>query len=148
MQTFETYRQYLAACTDKTGNSYRAPAAPHFWTCETCGKVAPHDESFGRDWSTESMHCYACCHAMDVQQLLDRSKPFGAYLSGDGRTVTNWPGGALAQVYNLDSSRSGWHGSRIYRFRARDVHGNWWSGRGAGQGMYCTLRPMKAPKGG
>jgi hypothetical protein len=28
----------------------------------------------------------------------------------------------------------------------QDVHGQWWQGRGAGRGMCCTLRKMKAPK--
>lgn len=147
MLTFETYRQYLQACTERTVNSHRPPAGPYFWTCETCGKCAPNSDSYGtrRD---DTMHCYDCCHAADVAELLDQSKPFGAYLSklpGGQRIVSNWPGGRLGDVHALSFSRSGWHGAEIARFHVRDVHGQWWQGRGAGDGMCCTLRKMKQP---
>jgi hypothetical protein len=149
MLTFQTLAQYLQACTERTANSYRPPAAPFFWTCETCGKCAPHTESYGirrHAHGPDSMHCYGCCHASDVAELLDRSKPFFAYVSGDGRNLSNWPGSPLGRIYNYAESRTGWNGGKIARFRVQDVHGNWWSGRGPGKGMYCTLRPMKAPK--
>lgn len=145
MKTYETRAQYLADCTNKTVNSHRPPAAPYFWTCATCGKVAPHSESYGID-AQHGMHCYTCCHARDVASLLDRSLPFSAYVSCDGRTVSNWPGGKLADISHYGESRTGWHGSTQAYFRARDVHGQWWHGRGAGKGMYCTLRPMKTPR--
>lgn len=148
MQTFETHSQYLAACTERTACSHRPPAAPYFWTCETCGKCAPHSESYGlkrESANRMSMHCYGCCHAHDVAEMLDRSKPFTAYLSGDGQNVTTWPGLPLGRVHSHSVSRSGFWGSEIHRIHVRDVHGQWWQGRGPGAGMYCTLRPMKAP---
>lgn len=77
------------------------------------------------------------------RELLDRSKPFYCYLSGDGRHVTGWKGNILGTVESERSSRSGWHGSSITRITVRDVHGAMWSGRGAGRCMCITLRPMK-----
>lgn len=145
MQTFETYRQYLGACTERTANSHKPPAAPYFWTCETCGKCAPHGEGYGIDPTTQSMHCYRCCHARDLAEMLDRSRPFVAYVSGDKNTVRNWPGGELGRIHSYAESRTGWHGSVIVRFHVRDAHGQWWQGRGPGAGMACTLRPMAAP---
>lgn len=92
--------------------------------------------------------CYACADARQRRDLLDQSKPFGAYLSklpGGQRVVTTWTGGRLGDVHALTFSRSGWHGAEIARFHVRDVHGQWWQGRGAGDGMCCTLRKMKQP---
>lgn len=149
LQTFQTYAQFLNACTERTANSYRPPSGPYLWTCETCGKVAPNGEGYGirrHEHGPESMHCYGCCHASDVAQLLDRAKPFAAYVACDGRTVGNWAGGVLGKVYNYAESRNGWNGGTIARFRVLDVHGQWWQGRGPGKGMYCTLRPMKEPR--
>lgn len=142
MVTFETYSQYLAACTDHKVNSHKPPAAPYFWTCARCGKCAPHSESYGRD-AQNNMHCYDCCHAQDVEQLRDRSKPFHAYIASDGARLTNWPGRELGHIFNYSESRSGWNGGTIARFRVRDVHGQVWQGRGAGKGMFCTIRAMK-----
>lgn len=77
------------------------------------------------------------------RELLDRSKPFYCYVSGDGGHVTGWKGNKLGTVSNYSESRSGWHGATIARFHVTDVHGQQWSGRGAGRGMCCTLRAMK-----
>lgn len=140
--TFHTYAQYLQACTERAVNSHRPPAAPYFWVCAGCGKCAPHSESYGTDGKTE-MVCYDCCAARDVEQMLDRSKPFYAYLSCDGRELVNWPGRSLGRVLNYSESRAGWNGGTIARFRVLDVHGQLWAGRGAGKGMFCTLRAMK-----
>lgn len=131
-------------------NTTQAPATGSRFFCATCWQSFPTDRNapggtgYGIDQSG-GMHCYSCCHVRDVAQLRDTSKPFFAYLSSDGRAVSNWPGAELGRVHSLGSSRSGWQGSRVYRFHVRDVHGNWWQGRGAGQGMCCTLRAMKKP---
>ena len=147
MLTFQTYRQYTDACTDKAANSHRPPAGPFFWTCETCGKVAPNSESYGiLGGSAKSMHCYRCCHARDVAELKDTTKPFCAYLSGDGKAITNWPGECIARVTQSSHSRTGWNGAQIYRIRAIDVHGQIWHGMGAGPGRFVTLRAFKGSR--
>lgn len=142
MKTYETRAQYLADCTERKINSHRPPAAPYLWVCATCGKASPHTDSYGMDHHGE-MHCYGCCHARDVAELLDRTKPFSAYVSCDGRTISNWPGGLLATVTQYSEARTGFNRSTQAYFRAVDVHGGQWYGRGAGKGMYCTLRAMK-----
>jgi len=90
--------------------------------------------------------CYACADKQQIEELQDRSKPFGAYVSGDGQTITSWTGGRLMDVTQswpcTLTRRSNWHSSKSYRsFRARDVHGKLWYGRGSA-GVCITLRPM------
>ena len=77
------------------------------------------------------------------RELLDRSRPFGCYLSSDGRRVTGWKGNVLGQVTRESSSRTGWHRSDITHVRVIDCHGNPWHGKGAGRGMCITLRASK-----
>lgn len=140
MKTYHTYPQYLADCTEVGPNSHRPPAAPYLWVCDRCGK-ASMPGSYGL--IGHSMHCYDCCHAMDVKHLLDRSKPFTGYLSSDGKRFTNWPGSPLGHVVHSSTYRTGWHESEITHVRVRDVHGSLWHGKGAGPGMFLKLRPMK-----
>ena len=72
--------------------------------------------------------------------LLDRSKPFGAYVSSDGRHVTGWKGNVLGTIVRSSQTRSGF-GADMLAVSVRDVHGNYWHGRGgAGRGMCITLR--------
>jgi hypothetical protein len=82
-------------------------------------------------------------HIREVRGLLDRTQPFGGYLSGDGRTFTGWKGNRLGDVIHASYSRTGWHGAWITHVRVRDIHGAMWHGKGAGRGMCITLRPMK-----
>lgn len=82
----------------------------------------------------------------EKRRLLNRSETFYCYVSSDGKTVGGWKGNPLGMINSYNESRSGWNGGTIARFRVIDVHGNYWSGRGAGRGMCCTLRPMKAPR--
>jgi len=142
MKTYETRSQYLADCTDKRPNSHRPPATPYLWTCDTCGKVSPHSDGHGV--CGHSMHCYDCCTARDVAELLDRSKPFVGYLSSDCRQFTTWTGGLLGRVVRVSESRTGWYGFRLTHVRVIDVHGNPWHGKGSGAGMCIRLHPSKA----
>lgn len=160
LRVFETYPELSAAFAlpvDAPG-AYRAAQefGPAGFRCDECGKVDifPHSvkpyaaagcsAGYART-RTNRMLCYSCADNGQRLELLDRSRPFGAYLSADSRTVTTWTGGKLGRAHGVRSSRSGWHGSRIYRFHVRDVHGEWWQARGQGPGMCCTLRPMKKP---
>jgi len=70
-------------------------------------------------------------------------RPVGAYLSGDGKHITGWKGNILATVTQHSTSRTGWHGSRITHIQAVDQFGGLWYGKGAGNGMYITIRPVK-----
>ena len=81
--------------------------------------------------------------------LLDRSKPFVAYVSSDGKHVTGWKGNVLGAIVSTNQIRltrlSYTHGKHIYCYRVRDVHGAYWFGRG-NPGICITLRAMNAPR--
>jgi hypothetical protein len=82
----------------------------------------------------------------EVRELLDRSRPFGCYLSSDGKRATGWKGNTLGAVVHASpvtlTRRSVWHGSHMLAVRVRDVHGAMWHGRGS-PGVLINLRPMK-----
>ncbi len=42
--------------------------------------------------------CYPCADSRQRIELLDRSRPFVAYVSGDGTKITSWTGGHLMRV--------------------------------------------------
>ena len=92
--------------------------------------------------------CYSCADAQQLADFLysDKAGTFGAYLSGDGRTVTTWTGGKLARVTREWTTREGF-GGRTTRVEVRDSNGRRWYGRGPGRNMYVRLRRYKV-KGG
>lgn len=150
MRIFNTYPELNAALELPA----MSPGAYRFaeqygkagFVCAQCGavKVFPTGR-IGTGYGVQhgQMFCYTCCAQNDREALAKRPAKFFAYLAGDGKRVTSWPGEDLARVTHLGYSRSGWHGSKIYRFHARDTSGQWWQGIGPGPGMYCTLRPLK-----
>jgi hypothetical protein len=78
--------------------------------------------------------------------LLDRTKPFGCYLSSDGKSVTGWKGNKLGTVVHSSTSKTGFHRSELTHISVIDVHGNKWHGKGSGKGMAITIRPSLAKK--
>ena len=78
--------------------------------------------------------------------LLDRSKPFVAYVSGDGRRITGWKGNTLGYlVWSSSVNLTRWsyvHGATVHAYRFRDVHGALWYGRSS-PGIAITLRAFK-----
>lgn len=78
------------------------------------------------------------------RELLDRTKPFVCYLSGNGQHVTGWKGNILGNVVYSSVSRTGWHRTTLTHVRVIDVHGNPWHGKGAGRGMCLRLHPSKS----
>lgn len=83
------------------------------------------------------------------RELLDRSRAFYCYLSGDGRAVTGWKGNKLGDVIASHrvklTRRSYTHGADYSHVTVRDVHGGLWYGRGS-PGVAITLRPYKNDK--
>lgn len=126
--------------------------------CADCGAVKPCPAEPGAAPSGyavftdpgrgEVLLCYDCADKRQIADLLDRSKPFGAYLSSDGRTVTTWTGGALGRVTRWNPCRltrvSYTHGREYRSIHVVDVHGAHWYGR-TSPGIYVTLRPCTAP---
>ena len=88
----------------------------------------------------------------EKRELLDRSKPFTAYLASDSyamtapRLVTGWKGNILGHVISAKKTNlpkwSYVHGRFWYAVTIRDVHGGLWYGRG-NAGIAITLRPKK-----
>ena len=78
----------------------------------------------------------------EKRELLDRSKPFGCYVSYDGKRVTGWKGNTLGHVTRSSSYRNNFH-AHILCVTVKDVHGSYWHGRGSGPGTAITLHPTK-----
>lgn len=148
MRVFETYAALSAALTlaaDAPGAfRFKSEFMPAGFRCEGCQRAVLFMTECGTGYARtvdNGMICYACA---DKRQAADMaahtSGPFHCYMDRDGRNVTTWTGGYLGRVLRSNSSRSGWHGSEVWRFRVRDAAGWEWNGRGAGPGRACTLR--------
>lgn len=116
-----------------------------------CGhQPSPHDVcTTGTAHTSDGREiCWECADHEHRESLKDR-RPTGGYLSSDGKTVTTWSGGHLATVTwsrPCRLTRVSWvHGKSYVSVNARDVHGNYWTGRGS-PGIAIRLRPMKAPR--
>lgn len=116
-----------------------------------CGHVLSRVDTsmagYGRDHDGHT-HCYTCCHVRDLERM-DATGELTGYLSCDGRTVTNWPGGVLAFVtHEWETPAGGFCGrTKITRVWARDTHGRMWHGRGPGRGMYLRLHRSRDKRG-
>ena len=157
MVHFTTYAAMVAASNPK----YRLDGsiachdtrkATDTWQCESCGTIAEFSaaNSCGTGYAVTSdnrMTCYSCARARSIEALRDRSRSFVAYISSDGRSITDWSGGMLARVTDsrpcLLTRASHWHDRHSYRsIHAVDPHGGHWHGRGS-PGVCITLRPCK-----
>lgn len=83
--------------------------------------------------------CWDCAEREEKADLATARHHF-AYLSGDGRTVTNWPGRILGTVTSETIRRVGfgYKATRTY-LRVRMFDGSLWHGTSPGRGMYCRL---------
>lgn len=138
-------------------NAQQAAQAKHgegvSFRCMTCKQVKSTGghgggTGYARPQNSDGLLCYACADAAQIEGLKDRSKPFSAYLSSDGNTVTSWTGGKLMTVTRSTpcalTRQSFMHDSKSYRsIRARDVHGAYWFGRGSA-GVCLRLRACKS----
>lgn len=144
MKLYENHAQLVADSPKCGPNWHMPPVGDYLWRCDRCGKAAPRSEPCGIT-RAGFFHCYGCCHATDLEEMEKHAGPFVCYVSSDGRRVSNWPGGSLGTIVGYGESRAGWNGSTVARFRVLDPFGRWWTGRGAGRGIVCTLRPMRDP---
>lgn len=109
-----------------------------------CGHPESLHSSITRGYGQDrdgKRHCYACCLSRELEAM-DRDGRINAYLSSDGRHITDWPGGILAVVMRTTVTDAGGfcRGTQITRVWAQDRHGAWWHGRGSGRGMFMRLR--------
>lgn len=129
--------------------STSSPAIGATVTCAETGRafiVARDGCSFnyatdaaGRIYSDEGVNI------RERRELLDRTRPFGCYISGDGKRVTGWKGNTLGTVVRSSRIRNPF-GGYLLAVTVCDVHGGYWHGRGAGEGMCITLRASKTPR--
>lgn len=109
-----------------------------------CGHPeSPHSNStrgYGRTKDGKTA-CYDCCTQADLEHM-DKEGAIVAYLRGDGKTITNWPGMTLMTVQRATEGSAGGFCARerITRVWATDRHGAWWYGRGPGRNMYIRMR--------
>lgn len=82
--------------------------------------------------------CYSCANAAE-RAAFAAADAYCAYVSSDGRSVTTWPGGALARVTETRRHRGGF-GGEYFSVRAVAPDGARWYGRGGGPGMFVRLR--------
>lgn len=153
MRIFETHHQLQTAlglpALDQGAYRFCKQYGVAGFQCAKCGAVKCFPLSgCGTGYGVQhgQMFCYQCCIDDATASMENHQGPFYAYLASDKKTITAWPGGNLGDVRDYGESRTGWNGGTIARFRVRDTFGNWWSGRGPGAGMYCTLRRMKTPR--
>ena len=102
----------------------------------------PHTTGYGTDRDTGATACYECTTVRDLATMREAAPGdrFGAYLSSDGRMLTNWPGGKLGSV--TIGNPHPWSSERTY-IRVVDAHGGRWYGTGA-PGMWASLRRCRA----
>lgn len=78
----------------------------------------------------------------EKRELLDRTKPFGGYVSSSGKAITGWKGNKLMTIDSIYAIDSGFGRNQWY-VSATDIHGQHWYGRNGGHGMCITMRPKK-----
>lgn len=115
--------------------------------CHKTGKpfIAAQD-GFTTNYATDAegnVYSDEGVNMMGMERIRDQSKPIGAYISSDGKNITGWKGNTMAKITQMSTSRTGWHRSEITHIRAVDQFGGRWYGKGAGRGMYITIRPIK-----
>jgi hypothetical protein len=119
--------------------------------CANCGAVCPpappQGGASGYAITQDNRKiCYSCSDNMQREELKDRSRPFFAYVSSDGKEITTWTGGKLMTVTISRpcqlTRQSFLHDRRAYRsIRARDIHGKNWAGRGSA-GIAIKMRAI------
>lgn len=112
-----------------------------------CGHAESPHSDITRGYGTAEdgkRHCYDCCTAMDLASMKETGK-IVAYISDDGKTITNWPGRTLAYVTRLWETRHN-IGGKITHVWARAADGTWWHGKGPGKGMYIRLHRSKSKR--
>ena len=107
-----------------------------------CGHEPTVTTGCGTGYGTTSdgkRYCYACSHARELEQMHGRGEVTG-YLSSDGNTITDWPGGVLLRCTNeWQTAAGGFSRTIITRVTAVDDTGRRWYGRGPGRGMYIRM---------
>jgi hypothetical protein len=109
-----------------------------------CGHLESDHSECTRGYSIDGegkTYCYGCSLALDVAYLNESGK-LSAYLSGDGRTITTWPGLPIAAV-DYTAVRDFGYCRNQTAVWATLPDGRRVFGRGPGKGMFLRLRLIK-----
>ena len=108
---------------------------------------------YAREVGTDRRICYACADAREQADLLTHDR-YTAYLTPTKPPeppdwqLTTWTGGVLAWLTAPPTKGRHNIGGYLWRFRAVDVHGQYWYGTSPGPNMYARMRKVKGkPRG-
>ena len=112
-----------------------------------CGHAPTVTDGIGTGYARDAegkRYCYECADN-NQREAMARETDIYAYVSGDGKRITTWTGGHLA---NVTGSRmetrytptGGYY--RRYYYWARE-NGRDWYGIGEGPGMHVRIRRVK-----
>lgn len=113
-----------------------------------CGHTYPEQTGVGgtgyaTDRETELTMCYPCADERQ-REAMKTATVFQAYVADDGKTITTWSGGKLADITRRSESASPLqYRGVIHHIRATDAQGREWYGKNSGNGMVITLRLRK-----
>ena len=85
--------------------------------------------------------CNSCAFREEIRHVENDDKIF-AYLSSDGRRITDWKGNTLARVTANWEIPNNW-ARKLTCVNATTNNGRKLYGKGLGGGMYIRLRPTK-----
>ena len=86
--------------------------------------------------------CYACAYMEELAEFATATE-YVAYVSGDGKSLTNWPGGILARITGHTVSRTGFNRSEVHRWWMTDPKGRNFYGSNGGPGMVVRVKRIK-----
>lgn len=93
----------------------------------------------------DGLVCYPCATRRELADLR-RADTVTAYVSGDGKSITNWPGGQLMRIDSMTPRRRPFgRRGRYFTVRATDQDGAKWIGAGEGPGVYINMRRKRLP---
>lgn len=113
-------------------------------TCTACDKTFLAETtgcSVNYAHRGETFVCLDCAYGEELR-IAETAVHFFAYLSSDGRAITDWHGNALARVTrNWDVSNN--FAGTVTRVRAVTREGRKLYGCGPGEGMYIRMHANK-----
>lgn len=86
-----------------------------------------------------------CCAIIIIEELNVSEDKFFAYMSGDGKFLTDFLGNVIARITDKTTKRvyNSYYSSHMHYWRAVDLWGRSWYGRGLGPGMSTGMKLKK-----
>ena len=113
-----------------------------------CGHAPTKTEGMGTGYGRNvegKTFCYDCSTEAD-KEIIRKREMFYAYVSTDGKSITNWPGRKLMRV-TAHWTGEGFWGYKTHYFNAVAEDGSEWYGKNGGhfggEGCAIMLKPAK-----